>query len=155
MICETQWYRIAFAISRGWRPDKKGIIEALRRGEPNIPAEVQGYIADLLAGKIKRGKPASPIDDQKLSDANALVRRVERWTSVFRHRHHATNPQQRAFERVAVEHRWKNGEVAKRNYQRAKQLRRFPPWDFLDLNKAGPQQDPLPWDLMDPQQDQG
>jgi hypothetical protein len=114
------WFSIRAAIRRGDDPDPERIITALRREEPNIPGEVQLYLADLLTpGAVdRRGRPKkAPL--QREIEANALVCRVARWHRVYQNRHHATDPQRRAFEKVAVERKWKNADVTARKYYEA------------------------------------
>ena len=66
------WRSIAKAIQEGEHPDQADLITALRRGEPDIPAEAQHYIADMLAGEIKRTPGRKP--GRMAGKARAAVR---------------------------------------------------------------------------------
>lgn len=66
LLFEDSWFNIVQAISRGDHPRPEHLASALRRGEA-VPPEVQGYLAGLLDGSIKRrGAPSKWKDPFRL-----------------------------------------------------------------------------------------
>jgi hypothetical protein len=56
------WSGIAWEIRRGRHPNKDDVIAALRLGDPRpLPADVQLYVARLLAGELEG--PASDVQN--------------------------------------------------------------------------------------------
>src|SRR5882762_4225341 len=89
------WSGIAWEIQRKRHPKKADVIAALRLGDQRpLPANVQLYIGNLVAGEIdQRGKPKHDYMRRQLV-AHYLVRRVDRWHRVFRDRKRLNAPKQ-------------------------------------------------------------
>ena len=136
------WRPIMDAIDRGQHPKPDEISAALCCPEPTIHADIRNYIARLLRGEIdRRGRPKKGNvkpkkefversmnffegnDVYQYFEASYLKRRVDRWHRVFRDRKHLSEPQNRAFEKVATEYGWRGGAAAARTrYYEAKEV---------------------------------
>jgi hypothetical protein len=114
------WSGIEWEIRRGRHPNRDDVIAALRLGDPRpLPADVQLYVARLLAGEIdQRGRQKHSSSRRQLV-AHYLVRRVDRWHRVFRDRKRLPAPQAEAFKKIAAEYRWDSA-TAERKYRAAR-----------------------------------
>src|SRR5438067_10259926 len=116
----TSWFYIASGLRHGEYPEPKDLAAALRRLDKQVPAEVRTYLADLIEGRIdRRGRPATPIDEQ-ICHAYRLAARVHELQRSYREKGDSA-PKKRAFQTVAAEHGWTETS-AKKNYFRAKKL---------------------------------
>jgi hypothetical protein len=62
---KDSWWMIEELLKAGGEPLPEHIIAALKRGEP-VPARAQAYIAELLAGKRKKGRRSTPPGEHPL-----------------------------------------------------------------------------------------
>jgi hypothetical protein len=110
---------VEYEIGQGRHPPTKQLTHLLRRSEPQtLPPIVLNYLADLIAGEIrrKRGRQKTPWQADNI-EGRCLIRRVQRWQRVYERRGYAS-AQQKAFAKVAEEYGWANSNVAQRNYFR-------------------------------------
>lgn len=116
------WAAIHRLIRAGRHPRKSDIDEALRSSRiPND--EIQRYLFARLIGENKppSGRHTKPwLQDH--FEKNYHVRRVDRWSRVFKNRYKRRNFKQEAFRKVQAEYgsSWGNDETAETLYKRAK-----------------------------------
>jgi hypothetical protein len=115
------WFYISRTIRSGGRPTDGELIEALRAHDDAIPPEVRDYLANLLEGKVdRRGRPKVG-KYVALNEANFLIFQVRYWETVAT-RAGRSDAKMAAYAKVAKIRGWRDGEVTRRQYHKARDL---------------------------------